>query len=108
MSLRLSRRGFLKSAGLGIAATAADPVTTAALGSEVSPATVTTSPAQALKLLREGNRRWVTGHVTHPHQSIKRRLALRYTQNHSRPCSRVLTRVCRPSWLSIEGSVTSP
>ncbi len=78
MSPRLSRRVFLTAAGLGIAATAADPIT--ALASEES-ATVAATPDHALRLLQEGNRRWVTGQVKHPRQSIRRRVALRHTQN---------------------------
>jgi carbonic anhydrase len=31
--------------------------------------------------LIDGNRRWVTGNVTHPHQSVARRLALRHVQH---------------------------
>lgn len=31
-------------------------------------------PAQALELLMEGNQRWVTGQLEHPHQSVERRL----------------------------------
>lgn len=41
----------------------------------------TLRPRQALKLLTDGNRRWVTGKVTHPHQSVRRRLALRHVQH---------------------------
>jgi carbonic anhydrase len=72
----LSRRGFLASAGLGVAAAVADP---AAIPASASPPEPT--PRQALKMLQAGNRRWVTGRVTHPHQSIARRLALRRVQN---------------------------
>jgi carbonic anhydrase len=33
-----------------------------------------TDPADALKLLLEGNRRWVSGQLEHPHQTAARRL----------------------------------
>ncbi len=35
------------------------------------------TPKQALQLLLAGNRRWVSGQVTHPHQSVEHRVALR-------------------------------
>jgi carbonic anhydrase len=76
MHPRLSRRGFLQSAGLGIAAAVADPAVDAASAALPEP-----TPRQALKLLVEGNRRWVSGRLTHPNQSVKRRLALRHVQN---------------------------
>jgi len=31
-------------------------------------------PGEALRLLMEGNERWVTGQLEHPHQSVERRL----------------------------------
>ena len=75
----VSRRAFLKSAGIGVAVTAAGPATAAAVAADAGgPANPT--PRQALKLLLDGNRRWVTGRVIHPNQSIKRRLALRHHQ----------------------------
>jgi carbonic anhydrase len=76
MGTSLSRRGFLKSAGLGAAAVVADPLAAEALAALPEP-----TPRQALKRLVDGNRRWITGRVTHPHQSIERRLALRHFQN---------------------------
>ena len=76
----VSRRAFLKSAGIGVAVTAAGPAAAAAGAADAGdPATPT--PRQALKLLLDGNRRWVTGRVIHPNQSIKRRLALRHRQD---------------------------
>jgi carbonic anhydrase len=39
------------------------------------------TPQQALRLLIAGNRRWVTGRVKHPHQSVARRAALRHEQH---------------------------
>jgi carbonic anhydrase len=75
MPTALSRRRFLKSASLGVAAAVTEPVATTALASQ-NDIRAATLPRQALKLLIAGNRRWVTGRVTHPHQSIKRRLAL--------------------------------
>ena len=40
-----------------------------------------TTGQQALDLLLAGNRRWVTGRVRHPHQSIKRRMSLTHSQS---------------------------
>lgn len=101
MHPRLSRRGFLTSAGLGVAAAIADPAATTAAAALPEP-----TPHQALELLRDGNRRWVTGRVTHPHQSIARRIALRHFQNPSRRCSRASTRASRRSSFSTPESVT--
>lgn len=39
------------------------------------------TPAQALKLLVDGNRRWVKGRLTRPHQAVARRRALRDQQH---------------------------
>jgi carbonic anhydrase len=76
----VSRRAFLKSAGIGVAVTAAGPAAAATVAADAGdPANPT--PRQALKLLLDGNRRWVTGRVIHPNQSIKRRLALRHSQD---------------------------
>jgi carbonic anhydrase len=41
----------------------------------------TVAPGTALKLLVDGNRRWVNGRLTHPHQSVARRRALRHQQH---------------------------
>lgn len=75
----LSRRGFLHSASLGIAATVAGPAALAAVDAEAADSASAT-PQRAMKLLVAGNRRWVTGQVQHPHQSIERRDALSRTQ----------------------------
>jgi carbonic anhydrase len=80
MSSPLSRRRFLKTASVGIAATVAEPVASSALSAEPL-ADAATTPQRALQLLIAGNRRWVTGRTRHPHQSIKRRLALRHEQH---------------------------
>ncbi len=76
----LSRRRFLRSAGLGVAATAAEPFAAAAIAS-ASSTVASVRPHQALKLLISGNRRWVTGRVKHPHQSVARRIELRHVQH---------------------------
>jgi len=76
MHASLSRRAFLKSAGMGVAAAVADPLVADADAALPEP-----TPRQALRRLVDGNRRWVTGRVTHPHQSVGRRLALRHFQN---------------------------
>jgi carbonic anhydrase len=76
MSEQLSRRRFLTTSGAGVATAIAAPGTAGALASD-SAVAARTSPRQALKLLIDGNRRWVTGKVTHPHQSVARRVALR-------------------------------
>jgi carbonic anhydrase len=39
------------------------------------------TPSRALKLLSEGNERWVKGRLAHPHRSAARRRALRYQQH---------------------------
>ncbi len=80
MPTPLSRRRSLRSGGLGVAAVVTEPVATIAVASEYA-RQAATSPHQALELLIAGNRRWVTGRVTHPHQSIKRRVALRHQQH---------------------------
>jgi hypothetical protein len=66
MGTALSRRRFLKSAGVGLAVGAAGSVGGSALAQE-SAATAPVTPADALRLLFAGNRRWVTGRLTHPH-----------------------------------------
>jgi carbonic anhydrase len=80
MRMLVSRRRFLQSAGLGVAVAAADPLTASAFAREAD-AGATVTPQQALQLLIAGNRRWVTGNVTHPNQSIRRRVALRHVQH---------------------------
>jgi carbonic anhydrase len=80
MPTQVSRRRFLKTAGVGIAVAATDPLSATAVASG-SDASAAITPRQALQLLIAGNRRWVTGQVTHPHQSVARRIALRRTQH---------------------------
>jgi carbonic anhydrase len=80
MPQRLSRRRFLQSASLGIAATVAGPAGVAAAGTEPATAPGIT-PERALHLLAAGNRRWVSGRARHPHQSVTRRIALRHVQH---------------------------
>jgi carbonic anhydrase len=80
MPQRLSRRRFLQSASLGIAATVADPAGIAAAGTEPATAAGVT-PQRAMQLLAAGNQRWVTRPVKHPHQSVARRIALRHEQH---------------------------
>jgi carbonic anhydrase len=80
MSERLSRRRFFTTSGLGVAAALAAPDAAGVLGAEPGVAASTT-PRHALKLLIDGNRRWVTGNVTHPHQSVACRVALRHVQH---------------------------
>jgi carbonic anhydrase len=75
MSEPLSRRYFLEVSSLGVAGALAGPIATDALASKpVVSAKVT--PHEALRRLIAGNRRWVTGRVKHPHQSVARRVAL--------------------------------
>jgi carbonic anhydrase len=82
MSEPLSRRRFFTTSGVGLAAAIAAPDAVGALGADAAvAATPTPTPRRALKLLIEGNRRWVTGKATHPHQSVARRVALRQVQN---------------------------
>jgi carbonic anhydrase len=76
----VSRRRFLKSAGLGVAVAASEPLTATAFERD-SDAGAASTPQQALDLLIAGNRRWVTGQLTHPNQSVARRLALRNVQH---------------------------
>ena len=80
MSEPLSRRRFLTTSGVGLAAAIAAPQAAGLLAPEPALA-ATPTPHQALKLLTDGNRRWVTGRVTHPHQSVARRLELRHVQH---------------------------
>jgi carbonic anhydrase len=80
MPEQLSRRHFLEASGLGIAAVLAGPTATDAVASSPSSAGKVT-PSRALKLLIDGNRRWVRGNVTHPHQSVARRRVLRHEQH---------------------------
>lgn len=80
MSEPLSRRRFFTTSGVGLAAAIAGPDAAELLAAEPSRA-ATRSPRRALKLLTEGNRRWVTGKVTHPHQSVARRVGLRHVQH---------------------------
>lgn len=80
MSEPLSRRRFLTTSGLGVASAIIAPGAARALAPE-SAVVAATSPRQALKLLIDGNRRWVTGELTHPHQSVARRIALRHVQH---------------------------
>jgi carbonic anhydrase len=80
MSKQVSRRRFLGSAGLGVAAAIAEPATAAASLPQRNP-NAGLDPKQALRLLLAGNRRWVTGRVTHPHQSVARREALSHVQH---------------------------
>ena len=80
MPASLSRRRFLKSASVGIAAAVADPVGALALTAEPLAGAAST-PQEALKLLIAGNRRWASGRAVHPHQSVKRRLALTHEQH---------------------------
>ena len=42
---------------------------------------VTDGPRHALKLLIDGNRRWVSAAATHQHQSVARRVELRHAQH---------------------------
>ena len=80
MSEQLSRRRFLTTSGLGVATAMVAPGTAGALATD-SAGAARTSPRRALKMLIDGNRRWVTGNVTHPHQSVARRVALRHVQH---------------------------
>ena len=65
------------TSGLGAAAAIAAPDVPSG-----GPALAATEgPRQALKLLIEGNRRWVSGTATHPHQSTARRVELRHVQH---------------------------
>jgi carbonic anhydrase len=86
MPTPVSRRRFLRSAGIGAAVMVADPVAALALAAEPLPEAASTpqqglTPRQAFNLLIAGNRRWVSGRATHPHQSVKRRRALRHAQH---------------------------
>lgn len=82
----VSRRGFMRAAG-GMAAGAGMVVTGLADPSLASAATGPTAagnlapghhpgPKEALRLLMQGNDRWVCGHLEHPHQSVARRHAV--------------------------------
>ncbi len=76
----LSRRRFIRNAGVaGLGATAGVAVGPVAV-SEATESRPTTGQ-HALGLLLAGNRRWVTGRVRHPHQSIRRRMSLTQSQS---------------------------
>ncbi|MDQ2801763.1 MAG: carbonic anhydrase [Pseudomonadota bacterium] len=76
-----SRRRLLLSGALGVAAAAAEPaIALAALDQDVGDA-ATVTPEQALRLLVAGNRRWVSGRVRHPNQSVARRERLALSQH---------------------------
>jgi carbonic anhydrase len=77
MPERLSRRRFLTTS---VSAAIAVPEATSLLTAEPAHAANVTPP-QALDLLQDGNRRWVTGKLTHPNQSVARRLELRHVQH---------------------------
>jgi carbonic anhydrase len=77
MSDPVSRRRFLTTGAAALAAgNAAAVLATSEAAQAVEP-----TPHQALKLLREGNRRWVAGRLEHPHQTIARREELRHSQH---------------------------
>jgi carbonic anhydrase len=86
MPASLSRRRFLSSASIGIAVAVADPAGVLASAAEPLAEAATApqpalTPQEALELLITGNRRWVSGRATHPHQSVRRRRALRHVQH---------------------------
>jgi carbonic anhydrase len=72
----LSRRRFLTT---GVAALVAGQTATAVVVAD--PAVAAPAPDQALQMLLNGNQRWVTGTLEHPHQSIARREELRHAQH---------------------------
>jgi hypothetical protein len=102
----LSRRHFIGAAGVaGLSATvglASGPVAV----SEATESRPTTG-RQALALLLAGNRRWVTGRVRHPHQSIKRRMSLTQSQSPFAVVSPASTLACHQSSYSTADWVTS-
>jgi carbonic anhydrase len=66
----LSRRGFMSAAGTtGLAATLAGSGPAAA-GAAAVTEPYPASQAAALRLLMQGNQRWVRGRARHPHQSV--------------------------------------
>src|SRR5882724_4799935 len=66
----VSRRGFIGAAGAAgiVAAVGAGGLTDAAAARVDQPPPATA--AAALRLLMEGNKRWVRGRARHPHQSV--------------------------------------
>ena len=81
MHVHVSRRRFLGSAGVAAAATVVPSMTSTALAGMREAATpATPTAAEALALLMAGNRRWVRGRLSHPHQSVRRRAALTESQ----------------------------
>lgn len=108
MPTPLSRRRVLRSAGLGVAAVVREPVATIAVASEYA-RQAATSPHQALQLLIAGNRRWVTGRVTHPHISRSSAASPSDTSSiHSRLSSRASIRGFHPNSSSIGASAIWP
>jgi carbonic anhydrase len=82
MSSPLSRRSFVRIAGLAGGLSLVDGMRPAAGVSHPAPADaapVDPSPVDghdALRLLMAGNRRWMRGRAHHPHQSVHRRRAV--------------------------------
>ena len=75
-----SRRRLLLSGGLGVAAAAAEPASHSPRPTGISPMN-NGHPERAFGLLIAGNRRWVSGRVRHPHQSVARRKLLAHSQH---------------------------
>lgn len=77
-SARLHRRGFITGATAGLAtAFLAGSADLAANAAEPDDDAMTAlAPDAALRILLDGNRRWVRGRARHPRQSVRRRHAL--------------------------------
>jgi carbonic anhydrase len=71
MSTSFTRRSFVRTAGLagGLALVGTGSGAAVAHGAERAPA----DGRDALRLLMEGNRRWMRGGARHPNQSVRRR-----------------------------------
>ncbi len=76
-----SRRRLLLSGGIGVAAAAAESAIALAAPDRDRADATTVTPQRALELLIAGNRRWVSGRVRHPNQSIARRKLLAHSQH---------------------------
>ncbi|MGO8886778.1 MAG: carbonic anhydrase [Streptosporangiaceae bacterium] len=83
----VSRRGFMSAAGTGIVATGLAGSGLARAGA-ARPDAYPASQTEALRLLMQGNERWVRGRPRHPHQSVAWR---HHVAGHQEPFATVVS-----------------